>query len=144
MTKKISKQFFITHCAGNDDIDFGIIHMSEDELNNLIEEKMCADGDICEYINKELGITNFESWIRLECSEDNVDKLLFLTSAITNELNRIKSSNYLDIIKYSIDIIVQAKELDEDSRRDLVEEVGKIAKNIKRDEDERNEGEETE
>ena len=139
MTKEIKKQFFlIQEGTYSKEIDFGIIHMSEEEL----EEE--GEDDMTEYVNKEFNLGNNDFWTHIGCTKTNTDKLFFLASAITNELNRIKSSNYLDIIKYSIDIIVQAKELDEDSRRDLVEEVGKIAKNIKRDEDERNEGEETE
>lgn len=127
--KEIKKQFFLIHTAGSDEIDYGIIHMSEKELSDLSDEIESEGGEISEFIDEELGIGNFESWIKTECNRANAIKMLTFALEMIKETNT--NENYYNILNYCIGIIDKSNDLKEDELRSLVEEVGVIAKNIK-------------
>ena len=131
MNEEIKKQFFLVHTAGSDEIDYGTIDMSEEEMNKLVEELEAKGGCISEFVDEELGIGNFDSWIKAECSKSNIDTFLFMASAMANELTKRDNTNRNDLVKYCIDILIKAKELGDDEVRGLLEEIGAISKNLK-------------
>jgi len=122
MTEETKKQFFLIHEGGYSlSVDFGIIHMSDDEL----EEEIESNGDMTELVNRELGLGNSEFWTQVACRQDNVDQLFFLASAMANELK-----GETEIVSFLIDIYEKYKDMDADNKRTLLESVGSISKNL--------------